>query len=319
MRRAAVAGLGVSSDPATTTVLLALARSGDDGLARSALLALGEHRDRRALPALLEDALLGRAPIAAAALLALDAWASGAPPPDEARAIEGTRLELDALLSALEPPRSGADTSVLWRDDARLVSGALIAALGDGPERRLAALEALDARRDGPGVGLLLEDGATALPPATAAALTAVAVATRDAVAARLDDDLVAVRALALRVLAKFGDARVTARRVARAAAGLPEEQAAAVAVARRWAASSPADARALADELTAAFADTGGARPPERAWEARLGLVAALAATGVPGTAGLQRALGDASFLVRSAAATALGPPDHAESSPRP
>jgi tetratricopeptide (TPR) repeat protein len=319
VRRAAVAGLAVSSDPAATTTLLTLARSGDDELARAALLALGEHRDRRALPALFEDALLGRAPVAAAALLALDAWASGAPPPDEAQAIEGTRLELDALLSALEPARSGADTSVLWRDDTRLVSGALIDALAEAPERRLAALEALDARQDGPGVGLLLEGAAVPLAPATAAALTAVAGATRDAVAARLDDDLVAVRALALRVLAKFGDARVTARRVARAAAGLPEEQAAAVAVARRWAAASPADARALADELTAAFADAGGDRPPERAWEARLGLVAALAATGVPGTAGLQRALGDASFLVRSAAATALGPPDRAESSPRP
>jgi tetratricopeptide (TPR) repeat protein len=312
VRRAAIAGLGASHDPAATTALLAVARGGDDALSRAALLALAARRDRRALPALLEDALLARPPVSEAAQLALDAWAAGAPTPDEAAAVEGTRLDPEALLAALEPAPSGADASVLWRDDARPIAGLLVDALRDGPERRRAALAALDSRDDGPGLGPLVAPGAAPLGPATASAVVAVAALSRDAVAARLDDDVAALRAAALRVLAKLGDARVTPRRVAAAASGGAEERAAALDVARRWASASPALARALADAVAAALAAEEAAVPSDRAdrrWEARLGLVDVLAATGAPGAPGLQRALGDPSLLVRAGATAALAP----------
>jgi tetratricopeptide (TPR) repeat protein len=312
VRRAALAGLGASSDPAATSTLLAVARAGDDVLARGALLALGARRDRRALPTLLEDALVARPPVREAARLALDAWAAGAAPADEAVAVEGTRLDLDALLGGLEPALSGADTSGLWRDDARLVAGLLADALRGGPERRLAALAALDSRDDGPGLDGLVAPGAAPLAPATAAALVGVVALTRDDVAARLDDDAAAVRAAALRVLAKLGDARVTPRRLTLAASGAPEERAVAVDVARRWGLTSPADARALADALAAALVAEEAAPANgrlDRRWGTRLGLVDALAATGTPGAPGLQRAAADANLIVRAAATAALAP----------
>jgi hypothetical protein len=202
----------------------------------------------------------------------------------------------------------------LWRDDPRLVSTLLIGALGGGPERRLAALAALDARNDGIGLGAL--GTSRPLAPATGAALNAIAGFVRDAVAARLDDGVPAVRAGALRVLAKLGDARLTAGRVAAAAAGGPEERAAAVAIARRWAGDAPRDARALADALATALASHGGPAEPADGWEARLGLVEALSATGEPGLPALARARDDANPIVRAAALEGGGAPPRA---PRP
>jgi tetratricopeptide (TPR) repeat protein len=310
VRRAAIVGLGLSGDPGATASLLALARSGDDALAREALFALGARRDRRALPALLEEALVARSPRSEAALVALDEWASAARPPDEAIVIEGTRLELEPLLAGFEPSPSGADTTSLWRDDPSLVARILSQSLRGDPGRRLAALTALDGRDDGFGLGQLAPAGSSPLAPAAATALAAISGATRDEVAARLDDDVPEVRAGALRVLAKADDARVTERRVALAAGGRPVERAAAVAVARRWAAKAPAAARALAAELAAALSTRAPA--PEGAngsWEARLGFVDALAATGPAGIAGLESARSDGNVLVRAAAAAALAP----------
>jgi tetratricopeptide (TPR) repeat protein len=303
VRRAALAGLGAAADPAATTTLLAVARAGDDGLAQAALLALGARRDRRALPALLEGAMLARAPVADAARAALDLWASGKPTPDEAAAIEGARLDLDGLLNHLETPPAGGDASTLWRDDPRIVAGLLSKALGDGPERRLAALAALDGRDDGPGLGRLVGAEVEPLPRATAASVAAIGSATRDAVATRLDDELAEVRAAALRILAKAGDARASARRVALAAAGGGAERATALAIARRWAATAPAPARALADALSTSLFAKEPASP-----EIRVALVDALAATGASGVPALERAASDPSVLVRAAAAAALG-----------
>jgi hypothetical protein len=321
-----------------TTPLLSLARSGDDDLTRAALLALAEHRDRRALPLLLEDALLARGAARGAALLALDAWAGGEPPPDEALAIEGTRLDVEALIAARErrtpDAASVAARPTVWHDDARLVATVLSAAMNDvAADRRLAALEALGARDDGPGAGALAPGGVMPLAPATAEALTAVGAATIDAVAQRLDDQVGAVRAAALRVLARSNDARATAARVARAAAGGPEERAAAAEVARRWSETSPSAASALAAALSkdlAAAAPSIHPRPGragqvgpagqvgDDGWQARLGLVGALAATGAPGQAGLRSALGDPNPLVRVAAATALDASAEATARPR-
>jgi len=129
----------------------------------------------------------------------------------------------------------------------------------------------------------------------------------------------VGVRAAALRALAKSDDPRVTVRRVARAAAGGADERDAATAVARRWGRTSPLDARALAEALTAALESSAASeRSSDAAWETRLGLVRALSATGGPGVAGLKRALGDANVLVRAAAAAALAnPPDRSGARP--
>ncbi|HEV3031647.1 MAG TPA: hypothetical protein VG319_08375, partial [Polyangia bacterium] len=239
----------------------------------------------------------------------LDLWASGGPPPDDARAIEGTHLDLEGILAGFEPAPSGADATVLWRDDTRPVLNALERALRDTGWQRRAALAALDGRLDGPGLAPLVAGAATPVVPATAAAVAAIAAATRDAVAARLDDGEVGVRAAALRVLAKSDDPRVTLHRLVRAAAGGPEEREAAAAVARRWAQTSPSAARALAEALTSAFA-AQPASSGDEAWQARLGIVRALAATGGPSVTGLHRALGDPNLLVRAAAAAALAVP---------
>jgi tetratricopeptide (TPR) repeat protein/HEAT repeat protein len=340
VRRAAVVGLGTSGSPMATTALLALGRSGDDDLTRTALLALAERRDPRAMPLLLEEALLARGASAAraAALLALDAWASAEPPPDEALAIEGTRLDLEVLLRAREARTAdvakvakvaNVDRSTVWRGDARQLTAVLLRAMNDlGADRRLAALEALAAREDGIGAGAVAPDGSAPLAPETAAALAAVGAAIKDAAAERLDDQEGAVRAAALRVLAKSDDPRATAERVARAAAGGPEERAAAAELARRWAAASPAATNALAAALSKDLAaatspahphDGQAGRTSGEGWQARLGIVGALAITGAPGHAGLRSALDDPSPLVRAAAATALEASSEAAARPRP
>jgi tetratricopeptide (TPR) repeat protein/HEAT repeat protein len=297
VRRAAIAGLGASGSPMATAPLMALARSGDDDLTRTALFALAERRDPRALPLLLEGALLARGPARTAALLALDAWTSAEPPPDEALAIEGTRLDLEALIEARAPRATGAARSTVWHEDARLITAVVLSAMNDAaPDRRLAAVEAL-------------ADGA--LAPSGPFTLDA---GTRDAVAARLDDQVGGVRAAALRVLARSSDARATVERVARAAAGGPEERAAAEEVARRWAETSlsvtRALAKALSNDLSAASAHARADRGGDDGWQARLGLVSTLAVVGGPGQAALRSALSDPSPLVRAAAAGALEAP---------
>jgi HEAT repeat protein len=122
------------------------------------------------------------------------------------------------------------------------------------------------------------------------------------------------VRAAALRVLARSSDARATVERVARAAAGGPEERAAAEEVARRWAETSlsvtRALAKALSNDLSAASAHARADRGGDDGWQARLGLVSTLAVVGGPGHAALRSALSDPSPLVRAAAAGALEAP---------
>jgi Tfp pilus assembly protein PilF len=312
VRRAALAGLALTADRAAAAPVLALARSGDEALERSALLALGALRDPRTRPALLEAALLAPAPIGGeggAALIALDLWTAGATLPDEATALDGSHVELDAALAGLEPRPSGAASPGLSREEARVARSLLAEELARPGARGARALAALDGRDDGIGLTPLIAGGARALPPATTAALAQLADETRDDVAARLDDDDPEVRARSLCVLAKTADARVTARRLLRAATGAPPERAAATSVARRWNATSPAAARGLAETLGAALPDA-----PD--WDTRVGLVETLAALGAPAAAPLRRALDDRSALVRTSASRALqrltsaGPP---------
>jgi HEAT repeat protein len=295
VRRAALAGLALTGSRAATPTLVLLADSGDEALEQEALRAAGALRDRRALPALLERALLARGD---AASLALDLWASGASPPDEAAALEGTRVDLETVLAAMVPRPSGADTAPLWRDDTRALSDTLARALAAPGPRRRRALEALDARDDGAGLAPLVPAGAAPLPTATAAAVREIGARARDAVAKLLDDGDPNTAALALRVLAKLDDPRVTAIRVARAAAGPLGMRAAARAAAARMAAAG--GARAVSDALSAELAAARNA-------DERLGLVETLAALGDPAGAALEKAAADRSPLVRAAVARAL------------
>ncbi|HSZ80885.1 MAG TPA: HEAT repeat domain-containing protein [Polyangia bacterium] len=300
VRRAAITGLALSADRAAAAPLLVLARSGDDALARAALLALGALREPRARPALLEAALLGGAPTDGDALLALDLWATRAPLPDEATALDDTHVDLDAALAGLEPRPSGAATSDLSRDDARAARVAIADALEHAGERRARALAALDDRADGVGLGPLVPRANQALAPSTISALSELLAATRDDVAKLLEDADPELRAHALSILSKADDARVSSTLVLRAAIGAPAERAVAAAVARRWAERAPRDAQRLAQRLAAKLTET-----PE--WDGRLGLVEVLSATGQPGLAALEHARGDASPLVRAAVAEAL------------
>ena len=157
VRRAALAGLALTADRAAAAAVLALARSGDEALERSALLALGALRDPRTRPALLEAALLAPEPIGGeggAALMALDLWTTGATTtgatlPDEATALDGSHVELDAALAGLEPRPSGAASAGLSREDAHVARSLLGEALAAaaGRARRAGSRRARRARR----------------------------------------------------------------------------------------------------------------------------------------------------------------------------
>ena len=99
-------------------------------------------------------------------------------------------------------------------------------ALDGDRAQRLLALQALDARADGPGLGVLAPDGSAPLAPATAAALQRLGGALRARVFALVDDRLGGrVARLARcgsrspRVAAKLGEPGLTPARIVAAAA----------------------------------------------------------------------------------------------------
>ncbi len=301
VRRAAIAGLALSGDRAAAAPLLVLARSGDAALERAALLALGALREPRSRPALLEAALLGATPLGDDARLALDLWATRAPLPDEATALDDTHVDLDTALAGLEPRPAGAAAPDLSRDDARTARAVIAAALEHPGAPRSRALAALDDREDGVGLAPLVPSGNQALSSATVAALSELFVATRDDVAKLVDDADPDVRARALSILFKTADAHVTPARVLRAALGAPPERTVAASVAQRWAAHAPRDARALAQQLSASLTEATN-------WDTRLDVVEVLSGTGQPGAPALEHARRDPNPLVRAAADEALG-----------
>jgi HEAT repeat protein len=177
--------------------------------------------------------------------------------------------------------------------------------------QRILALQALDVRADGLGLGVLAPDGNAPLAPATLAALQRLGGALRARVFALLDDGAPEVRALALRVAAKMGDkptertadrtseSVLTPARIVAAAATppllLPEAGAFALAaVAARHpemrAAILPAVAPLLGDSTS---------------WERRLAAVEMLAPAGPAARPLLEEAAKDPSPFVRSAAVT--------------
>jgi HEAT repeat protein len=167
--------------------------------------------------------------------------------------------------------------------------------------RRAGALESLDSRSDGPGLSPLTPEGDIAVPGALGAALREVVGAVLDRVAALLDDPDPATQSLAIRVLVKSGDVRVTPTRLAAAANSKTQVLRDAAVFAAGWQSRhvpdlGPATAQALAGVL----AEASG-------WERKIAAVAALSALGAAGAPHLERGLQDESPLVRAAAATAL------------
>jgi HEAT repeat protein len=177
--------------------------------------------------------------------------------------------------------------------------------LGCGGHAPRAALAALDARPDGPGLGALV--GAGPLPPETQGALREIAWPLCDAIAASLDDPDRRTRAAALRLLAKLDDERLTPARLAEAIAdGAPVLAEAAVTAARIVVRAHPP----LAATITAAVAplavdDAGGT---SASWSCRLAAVELLAVLGPAALPPLDRAAGDRNPFVRAAALEALG-----------
>ncbi|HZL18662.1 MAG TPA: HEAT repeat domain-containing protein [Polyangia bacterium] len=310
VRRAAAFALGQPGRTAATPALLDLLDAGDAELSRAVALALARTGEPRALPALLARALLPRKfalPDAEGPLAALGVWLAAEPLPDEARFV-GEGLDPTDLLAGLAEFPARGDLAPLWRAHTRALVDILSEALTGGGALRRDALAALDSRQDGPGLGAL-EPQTEAQPSADlASALRAVAVPLADRIAILLDDPDREVRAAALRVLAKLGDARATPARVADAAAdGSPPLAEAAVVAARQLRRSRPSMAMAVAAAVGPLLSEDVAAAP----WRRRLAAVEVLAELGPPGRPYLDRAVADRHPVVRQAARESLARPD--------
>jgi HEAT repeat protein/cytochrome c-type biogenesis protein CcmH/NrfG len=305
-RRAAALALGRAGGPEAVAALMTLADGGDADLSRAALMALGWTRDPRAWKPLAARVLLpaefalGGPELPRAAL---GAWLAGVAPPDEARAITGSELSVREILAALVEPPAPGDATPLLAAHAGEIDALLGEALAGGGHARGAALDALDARTDGPGLGALAPVGSAPLPAGAAASLREIAWPLADRIAASLDDPDRRTRAAALRVLAKLDDERLSPARLAEAVTdGAPALGDAATTAARILVEAHPA----LAAPIAAAIAPLLAAESPA-GWSARLSAVELLAVLGPPGLPALERAAGDRHPLVRGAAADAL------------
>ena len=221
LRIAATLALGRAEGPQAAAALVSILDRGDGELSRAAALALAWTRHPRALPALLARALLPAEFALASSegpLAALAFWQAGEPPPDEARSIVGSDLSLPAMLAALLETAPAEDLTPLLRAHTGEIDAILSDALRRGGSARRAALESLDARPDaltlgGPGA----DGGGAASAPATAGAAREIAWPLADGIALALDDPDRRTRALALRVLAKLDDERLTPAQIAEA------------------------------------------------------------------------------------------------------
>jgi predicted Zn-dependent protease len=307
-RRAAIIGLGHASvrsaaaAASAAPALIELLDSGDAELAQSAGAALAWARDPRGLSPLLARALLPRRfalSDAAVPVEALAAWQAAAAPPDEARRLVATPMDPDTLLAVPGPPPS-PDLAPVWRAQTRVLQELLTDALGRGGDARREALAVLDARPDGPALGALTPDADVALAPETAAAVREVVQPIADKLGTLLDDAEPETRALALRVLSKLGDERVTPARIATAAFdGAPAVASAAAFAAGRSAGLRPGTAPAIAAALAPMLGD--------ESWRRRMAAVDALAALGPAGVSLLERTRNDKHAVVRAAALEAL------------
>jgi tetratricopeptide (TPR) repeat protein/HEAT repeat protein len=308
IRRAAAIALGLSRSRSATPALLALLDSGNDELARAAGAALGALGDTDVLPALFERALFGSRSLAgddAPALAAIDRLVGGTPLEDEAKAIEGTRLDLDAMLNVLTALPAATDRTAAWIGRANEIEAIMERSLAGDRSHRVAALEALDARDDGPGLGGLAPTGATVLKPAAARALRRIGETLRPRVFALLDDAAPEVRGLALRVDAKLGDPDLIPAKIVSILGPSPLRlEPTALYAFKRSTGPHPSSQASVTRALSPLLTDPSS-------WARRLvavGLLAPFGASfGMTGRPLLERALKDPSPFVRSAAVTAL------------
>ena len=318
LRRAAVLALGLAGDSGSVPALLALLDAGDRELGRAAAAALGAIADPQVVFPLLTHILVQRPSQADRGLLALEALDRQLAAPavdDEAKSIDGNRLDVDLMLGAVFPAVTmRPDRAPLWIERVRGVQQILGDALGLSRETKRHVLSLLNSRDDGIGLGPLCAEGSHEISQATSQALGAIADGVRERVAALLDDADPEIEGLALRLLAKLGDSRVTPARIAALAArtgphpGGPPGGPATTAAAAASAASAQVRARAqsagpIVQAIIPLLADP--------AWERRVAAVEVLRAVGAPGRPPLESALGDPNLVVRAAASSALGRPE--------
>jgi HEAT repeat protein len=298
VRQAAVLGLGLG-ELGDGGLLVPLLDVPHPGLARAAAAALGAVKDRRTLPGLWERVLFARGPGAKSALLALRAFAAPGGLGDEARVLRGARFDVEVLLEALSTSAAepaGPELEALWIEHAGDLVLLLGRALEAGGEGRRRALEALDARDAGLGLGLLTATGPS---PAAMATLQTIAERLRDRVAALLEDADPQVRRLAVRVASKLRDGRVSLSHVqALLAQPAPDGDTAALA-ARALLDGGRVAAGTLAEALRPFLADPS--------WERRLAAVRVMGLGGPAAGSQLARALRDPNPFVRAAAAEAV------------
>jgi tetratricopeptide (TPR) repeat protein len=303
VRRAAILSLGRTAGRQETALLFRLVDSGDDDLATPAALTLAWVRDPSVVPGLLRRALLPRRfglPDAAAPLAGLAVVSTDGGPPDEARLLGSPRLDFEGAIAAMVRQGGRRELLPLVRESAPVVRDTLTEALARGGDGRKEALAALDAPGDRIGLGeLTSEDEAVAAPEATAAVRELVAPLA-DRLAALLDDPDASVRASALRVLAKIGDERVTATRIAAAVGDdSPLLAAAGAFAAGLLARDRPTTLAVTATALASAVTDPS--------WRRRLAAVEALGALGPAAAPALERARLDPNPIVRGAALDAI------------
>jgi len=308
VRIAATLALGRAGGAQAAAALVEILDRGDQELSRAAALALAWTRAPPALPALLARALLpGEFALASpeAPLSALATWQAGGPAPDEARSIaDDDLLTIPTMLAALTETAPAGDLTPLWRGHTGEIDAILSDALARGGSARRAALEALDARAEGLALGALAPTGGTAWSPETAAAAREIAWPLADGIALALDDPDRRTRALALRLLAKLDDERLTPARLAEAIAdGSPLLAGAALSAAQLLVRTHPALAVPIANAVAPFVTEEGAAG----SWSRRLAAVELLALLGPPGLPPIDRAVNDRNSLVRAAALEAV------------
>ncbi len=328
VRRAALLALGLSGDRAATAPLSGLLGSGAAELDTAAAVGLATIGDGRALSALLTYALLGagyRADGSRPALMALDRIArnirpgAGAPIAiDDGQAIDGTRINVEAVLEMLEGPgaagTSGSvdtadgevDRSGLWVERPQEIGRMILRGLAAEGEQRRRVLVALDSRAEGLGLGPLAPLGRATLAPAATEGLAAIAGLIQPVLPRLFDDSDPEVRARTVRILAKAAPAALPVdqiRRLVSEADRLPQSLTSqpAVDATLLLARHRPPLAGLVADAVTPLLRHT--------AWEIRLGALRVLLAAGKASRAALHDAAADPHPLVRAAAIAALTP----------